>query len=181
MALLEGRFWWPGMSRQSHNMLQGCEWYILFKGAEVKAPLQTTQATLELLHANFTSMEKDIDLKKPTMSQNTHVIMDHFTRYSMALHCPDQKANTIVKILYTQFISVFGAPQCIHSNWGANFTGQLVEELCNMFGIDKTQTMAYHPKGNSQVEWFHQTTMQMIGKLSKNKKVCWYDHLWELI
>ena len=83
-------------------------------------------------------MEKDTDLKEPTTSQNVLVIMDHFTRYSMALCCPDQKANTIVKILYNWFISVFGVLQQNHSDRGTNFTSQLVEELCNMFSIDNT-------------------------------------------
>ena len=175
LTLLEERFWWPGMSRQSCNMVQGCEWCKLFEGAQVKAPLQTIWATapLELLHVHFTSLEKDIDPKKATTSLNVLMVMNHFTRYSMAFHCPDQKANTMTKILYNQFISVFGVPQWIHSNRGANIRSQLLWELFNIFSIDGTQTMAYHPEGNGQVEWFHQTAMWMIGKLSKKKKICW--------
>ena len=113
LALLEERIWWPRMPSQSHNMVQGCKWCKLFEGTQVRAPLQSIWATspLELLHVDFTTIEKDIDLKRPTTSQNVLVIMDHFTRYSMALHCPDQKVNTIMKILYNQFIVVFGAPQ----------------------------------------------------------------------
>ena len=106
--------------------------------------------------------------------------MDHFTRYSMALHCLDHKVNTIMKILYNQFITVFGLPQQIHSIWGANFTSQLVKELCDMFGIDRMQMAAYHPMGNGQVECFHQTVIWMIGKLSMDKKAHWYDHLSEV-
>ena len=152
LALLEERFWWPGMSRQSHKMVQGCEWCKLFEGAQVKALLQTIWATapLELLHVNFSSLEKDIDPKKPTTSLNVLMVMDHFTRYSMAFCCPDQKANTVAKILYDWFILVFGAPLWIHSDWGANFRSQLVKELCNMFGIDRTGIMAFHPKGNGR-------------------------------
>ena len=83
-----------------------------------KAPLQTIQATapLELLHVNFTSMEKDIDPKKPTILQNVHVIMDHFTRFSMALHCPDQKANTIARSFMIGLYQFFGVLQQIHSD-----------------------------------------------------------------
>ena len=106
------------MSSQSHNMVQGCEWCKLFEGSQVKVPLQSIRATapLELLHVDFTSMEKDIDPWKPTMSQNVLVMMDHITRCSMALHCPDQKANTVAKILYDHFILVFGVLPQIHSD-----------------------------------------------------------------
>ena len=44
--------------------------------------------------------------------------MDHFTRYAMAFITKDQKAKTIVCILYEQFISVFGAPAKLLSNQG---------------------------------------------------------------
>ena len=60
------------MPGQSHKMVQGCEWCKLFEGAQVRALLQTIQATapLELLHVDFISLEKDTDPKKPTMSLN---------------------------------------------------------------------------------------------------------------
>ena len=102
---------WPYWKRDSGGL--GClgKAIIWYKGVnsvnclrehKSRAPLQTIQATapLELLHVDFTSMEKDIDLKKPTTSQNVLIITDHFTRYLMALCCPDQKANAIAKILY---------------------------------------------------------------------------------
>ena len=39
LALLEERFWWPRMSGQSCNMVQGCEQCKLIEGMQVRAPL----------------------------------------------------------------------------------------------------------------------------------------------
>ena len=58
-----------------------------------------------------------------------------------------------------------------------NFTSALVEELCSAFGIQKCRTTAYHAQCNGQVERFHQTLFQMIGKLAMDKKAQWEHHL----
>ena len=57
----------------------------------------------------------------------------------------------------------------------------LVEELCSAFGIQKCRTTAYHAQCNRQVEHFHQTLFRMIGKLLRDKKAQWEQHLSELL
>ena len=42
--------------------------------------------------------------------KNVLVLTDHFTRYAMAFVTKDQKAKTVVQILYEWFISIFGVP-----------------------------------------------------------------------
>ena len=99
----------------------------------------------------------------------------------MAFITKDQKAKTIVQILYERFISVFGTPAKLLSGQGVNFTSALVEELCSAFGIQKCRTTAYHVQCNGQVERFHQTLFRMIGKLAMDKKAQWEQHLPELL
>ena len=72
-------------------------------------------------------------------------------------------------------------PARLLSDWGANFTSVLVEELCTMFGIQKCQTTTYHPQCNGQVKCFHQKLFRMIGKLASDKKAQWVQHLPELL
>ena len=67
------------------------------------------------------------------------------------------------------------------SDRGANFTSTLVEELCAAFGIQKCQITTYHAQCNGQVECFHQTMFCMIGKLARDKKAQWEQHLPELL
>ena len=105
----------------------------------------------------------------------------HFTRYMMAFITKDQKAKTVMQILYEQFISVFGMPAKLLSDKGMNFTSALVEELCSAFGIQKCRTTAYHTQCNGQVERFHQTLFRMIRKLAADKKAQWEQHLPELL
>ena len=101
------------------------------------------------------------------------VITDHFTHYALAFVTRDQTAKTMAKVLYEQFITVFGMPTKLLSDHSMNFTSALVEELCSTFGIRKCQTTAYHTQCNGQVERFHQTLFRMIGKLAADKKAQW--------
>ena len=108
-------------------------------------------------------------------------MMDHFTRYALAVVTKDQMAKTVAKVFYEHFIAVFGALAKLLSDRGANFTSTLVEELCSAFGIQKCRTTAYYAQCNGQVERFHQTLFHMIGKLSHEKKAQWEQHLPELL
>ena len=65
---------------------------------------------LELVHVDVTSIETTMELNQPPSIKNVLVLTDHFTRYAMVFITKDQKAKTIVRILYERFISIFGMP-----------------------------------------------------------------------
>ena len=135
-------------------LVRGCPRCCTFEGVIPKAPLHPIRAhvPLELVHMDFTSMESTMELNKPPNIRNILVIMDHFTRYALAVVMKDQMAKTIAKVLYERFIMVFSEPAKLLSDHGANFTSVLVEELYAVFGIQKCWTIAYHPQCNGQVE-----------------------------
>ena len=56
--------------------------------------------TLELVHVDFTSIDTTMELNQPLSVKNVLVLMDHFTRYTMAFVTKDQKAKTVAHILY---------------------------------------------------------------------------------
>jgi len=83
--------------------------------------------------------------------ENVLVVTDHFTRCTQAYPSKNQTARTTSRVLFDQFISHYGFPARIHSDQGANFMSSLVRELCDVAGIDKSNTTPYHPMGNVQV------------------------------
>ena len=56
-----------------------------------------------------------------------------------------------------------------------------MQELCNLFGVKRVCTSAYHPQSNGAMEQQHQMVIKMIGKLSQDEKANWPKHLPELI
>ena len=144
-------------------LVRGCPWCHKFEGVIPKVPLCPIRvhAPLELVHVDFTSVESTMELNKLPSIENILFIMDHFTRYALAVVTKDQTAKTIAKMLYERFVMVFGAQAKLLSNWGVNFTSVLVEELCTMFGIQKCQTTVYHPQCNGQ-KWYYDRATSTI-------------------
>ena len=56
----------------------------------------------------------------------------------------------IIQKIFNSKISRFTVPSTLHSDQGANLTSQVA--LCKILGIECTQSTAYHPQGNGQVE-----------------------------
>ena len=182
-AIAQERFWWSMMAEDCRMIVRGCPHCQAFEGEVPKAPLCPIRAyaPLELVHLDYTSIESTMELNKPLMVKNVLVITDHFMRYALVVVMKDQTAKTVMKVFYKPFIAVFGVPVKLLNDRGVNFTFALVEELCAAFGIQKCQTTAYHAQCNGQVGHFHQTLFHMIGKLARDKKAQWEQHMPELL
>ena len=99
---------------------------------------------------DFTSTEMTMELNQPPHVVNVLVFCDHFTRHIMAMS--DQMAKTVAKFLLQGYISIFRAPAKLLSDQGANFKSNIISELCELMGIQKTRILLYHPQTNGQVE-----------------------------
>ena len=183
LSLLQECFWWPGMAKQMRQVIKTCRCCLQYGGSTPRAPLCPIVATapLDLLHVDFTSIETTMELDKSPRVANVLVFQDHFTKYVLVYVTPDQTAKTITKFLYGGFISIFGAPSRLLSDRGTSFTNSIIKELCEILGIQRLQTMPYHPQANGLVERSHQTIMHMIGKLGEDKKANWPSHLAEIV
>ena len=126
-----------------------------------KAPLHLTVATapMDLLCVDFTSIEMTLEQNRPPKDANILVFHDHFMKH-MAYVTPNKTAKTVIKFLYLGYISIFGAPARLLSDWGANFMSNISDEMCNLLGMKKLQTTPYHPQMNGLMERSHQTIMQ---------------------
>ena len=56
----------------------------------------------------------------------------------------------------------FGLPRQLHSDQGRNFESQLVTELCNITGVYKTRTTAFHPRSDGLTERANRTILAML-------------------
>ena len=63
------------------------------------------------------------------------------------------------------------------SDQAAEFTGQVISELCDLLGITKIRTSPYHPQTNGAVKRVHQTLRRMIVKMDPDKRAKWPLHL----
>lgn len=172
LSLTRQRFFWPNLDRDVRDYVRHCQRCIVSKTVEPegRAPLESITSTrpLELVCIDFWSAE---DSRNRTV--DVLVITDHFTRMAQAFPCKDQTAKQVARVLWDRYFCVFGFPERIHSDQGANFESHLISELLRVSGVRKSHTTPYHPMGNGSVERFNRTLGGMIRALSPEEKADW--------
>ena len=62
-----------------------------------------------------------------------------------------------------EFITRYGTPRQVHTDQGTNFQkSHLFQEMCELLGVDKTRTTAFHPASDGLVERFNRTMECML-------------------
>ena len=84
----------------------------------------------------------------------------------------EETARTAAETLRSGYFGLFGTSAYLVSDQGKAFTGHLITNLCELYGVQKLRTSPYHAQTNGQVEWMNETIIRMIGKLEQDKKAC---------
>ena len=171
------------MAHDLRNHIKQCGHCRKFEVAPPIAPMKplTCNGPGELLHVNFTSIEETVPLHQEPVIRNVMVMQDHFSKYVVAYVVKDQTAHTATETLRNGYFGLFGAPAYLVSDQGKAFTGHLISNLCELYGVPKLRTLPYHAQTNGQVERMNQTIIPMIGKLEQDKKARWSEHLPEML
>ena len=171
------------MARDLRNRIKKCDRCKKFEAAPPIAPMKplTCSGPGELLYVDFTSIEETVPLQQEPVIRNVMVMQDHFSKYVVAYVVKDQTARTAAETLRNGYFGLFGVPAYLVSDQGKAFTGHLILNLCELYGVHKLRTLPYHAQTNDQVERMNQTIIHMIGKLEQDKKARWSEHLPEML
>ena len=96
------------------------------------------------------------------------------TKFAMYVTTRNQTAKTIAKA-YSTFNVYYGIPNSIHSDRRANFQSEIMEELCKITNMKKTNTSIYHALCNGLTEHVNRTLLDMLGTLEISQKSEWKD------
>ena len=119
----------------------------------------------------------------PIATHNKYVLVvtDLFSKWTEAFPLKTTDSETLAKVLIDEIICRYGMPSTLHSDQGANLTSNLISSLCKNLGIARTQTSAYHPQGNAQVEQFNRTLEAMLAKTISDNQRDWDQHILMLL
>ena len=114
-----------------------------------------------------------------TESGNRHllVIMDYFTKWPEAYALPNQEALTVAKVLAVEFVPRHGVPLELHTDQGRNFESTVIRELCQLLGIHKTRTTAFHPRSDGMVERYNLTIGRQLAMFIGQHQSTWDQQL----
>ena len=105
------------------------------------------------------------------------VIQDYFTKWVEIFPMPNQTAETVATLLVDQVLSRFGCCRYFHSDQGSNFESQVMAEVSRLFGVTKTHTTSYHPRGDGMVERGNRTLEAMLSMWTNTPQDDWDEHL----
>ncbi|RXN18313.1 Transposon Ty3-I Gag-Pol poly [Labeo rohita] len=71
---------------------------------------------------------------------------DKVEEFEVAIPTADQRAVTVAKVLVKEWIHRYGVPARIHSDQGRCFEAEIVQQLCKVYGMQKSRTTAFHPQ-----------------------------------
>jgi transposase InsO family protein len=126
-----------------------------------------------------------IDLWSPgvrSRSGNRYVltIIDGFSKFATIHSIPNKEATTVALALFQTF-STLGYPARLHSDLGPEFINEVIQAFCEKFGIEKSNTTAYHPQGNAYAERIHKFFRQAISSYYLDDHRNWDEMLPPLI
>jgi len=180
LSKLQQAFYWPGMVDSVRKYCNQCDDCVAHKisRASNKAPLGQY-----LVGEPMERVMMDILGPLPVTSRGNRyilVIADWFTKWTECIAIPDQETKTVAQALLDNFISRYGTPLQLYSDQGRCFESKLMEELCELLGIEKTHATSMRPQANGFVERINRTLISMLKCFCKSNQYNWDLYLQQL-
>ena len=175
-SALSQQWWWPGMYNDVLSYCKRCPECAVVPGAgrQHRPPLKPIP-----IQRPFQKVGVDIMDLPCTECGNKHVVVfqDMFTKWPLVYPVPDQRSERLVRLLCEEVILMFGVPEALLSDRGANLLSHLMRDVCEMLGMEKLNTTAYHPECDGMVERFNRTLKSMLRKRAAQFGNQWDRHL----
>ena len=123
------RFYWYSQQHDVKDWCQQCK-----KCSRRKSPQQPERAPLVSSCPGYSFERIALDIMGPlpiTESGPKYILVvgDHFTKSTEVFPLPNQEAKTVAEKKVNEVISMFGAPERIHTDQGRNFEAQMFKEF----------------------------------------------------
>ena len=149
LARIRKRLWLPTMSTDGERKVKWCL-NRAHQSTEGKQKRVACQAPFDP-GIRFTTVAVDI-LEPVTRATSTGlkrvlVMTDLFTMYAIAV---TTDSADVAREIVESWVLTFGVPKVLRTDQGKKFGGNLIQEMCRLLGIDRTQTYPYKPRSNER-------------------------------
>ncbi|KAI5619999.1 hypothetical protein C0J50_20436 [Silurus asotus] len=153
LRLVQGRYWWPGMSNTVAEFVRGCNICAIPKTPRhlpigKLVPLPTPQRPWSHIIIEFVT-----DLPRSEGFTCVLVVVDRFSKACRFV--PLRSLPTALETAEALFYHVFrnyGLPEEIVSDRGSQFTSHVWRAFFRLLGVTVNLSSGYHPQSNGQTE-----------------------------
>jgi len=177
---LRNLYFWPSMKNDIKSVVSSCSICL-----ERKDGCGKLRHDSKGLYAKFPFEKVFMDITGPLPTTNNGDkyilgLVDGFSKWIALIPLKTGSAKEVAENLLKHWISVYGAPDQLHTDRGANFTGEIMKTLCDAYDIRKSFTSPYYPMGNGMIERLFKTVKDQIYCVCKAKGVQWNESLWQV-
>ena len=103
-------------------------------------------------------------------------MIDYATRYPEAVALPGIETESVAKALVEMFSRV-GIPDEMLTDFGSQFTAEVMKEVSRLLSLQQITTTPYHPICNGLIERSHMTLKQMLRRMCVERPKDWDKYL----
>ena len=165
------RYYWPQMYDDARKYVRSCD------ECQRRGKNQRTEPLHPIkVGQPFDRLGMDIVGPLPKTSRgNMYIVVatEYLTKWPEARAIPNAKASSVISFFYEDIICRHGCPKEILTDRGTHFVNELLNSLCDRFGVKHRLSTAYHPQTNGLVERFNKTLCEVLAKLANEDKDDW--------
>ena len=170
-AQLKQHYYWPNMYGYISLFIKSCTicQQVKCDTSPPKAPLVPMvipDAPMQFISLDIAYMPLDNH-----GYQFVLLIGDIFSKFIQAVALKDQTSHSIAEGFLKNWIYVHGTPFYLLTDQGSNVDGEIVTEICNIFGIEKSRSSAYHSQGNGFAERNIRSVRDMLRAVLLHRKM----------
>ena len=92
-----------------------------------------------------------------TIRGNMYIVVatEYLTKWPEAQAIPNAKASLVILFFYEDIICRHGCPKEVLTDHGTHFVNEMLDSLCEKFGVKHKLSTAYHLQTNGLVERFN--------------------------
>lgn len=156
-AVLARQFYWPSISSDVRRFVRNCDkcgahsiWRDRRQGLLKPLPIPDRK---------WREIAIDFIEKLPISDgcENIMVIVDRLGKGVIPIPCKKIDTATVAEKLIRYFIGYHGIPAAITSDRGTQFVNAMWERFCQLMGITRRLSTAYHPETDGQTERMNAT------------------------
>ena len=164
-------YWWPNLRSDIAGEIKKCIDCQRFNAKrEGYHPLKSIEANQPWDHVQ-------IDLIGPLPISNNGfqwilTVIDVMTGFTLLRPLHSKEMEEVAQTLW-QLITDFGPPRILQSDNGKEFVNTLIDQLVNLFGIDRRLITPYNPRADGLVERRNKDVGQILKKQMKGATDRW--------
>ncbi|KAL2885049.1 retrovirus polyprotein [Ceratocystis lukuohia] len=156
-AALRRQFFWPGLDNDVKRLVRNCDWCGRTKPWREK--LHGLLKPLPIPNQPWQGISMDFMTHLPGETENLLVVTCRLTGNVILVPLVDIETETVIKAVITHVYAHHGTPRWIVSDRGQQWVSEMWKRLCEVLGIERKLSTAYHPQTDGGTERANQEVL----------------------